>query len=150
MATTFQLTIDCADPARLTRFWAIALGYRLEDPPGGFDTWNNYWRSIGVPEEELDDAVDASDSLVDPDGVGPRIWFQQVPEGKVVKNRLHLDLKVGGGRDIPLETRRERVDAEASRLVEAGAVRARLLSQGGLDHYAWTLQDPEGNEFCVC
>ncbi|CAN5291725.1 hypothetical protein BH20ACT5_BH20ACT5_08040 [soil metagenome] len=112
-------------------------------------TGNDYWRSIGVPEGELDPHSDGSDSLVDPDGAGPRTWFQQVPEGKVVKNRLHLDVHVGGGRQQPLDVRRTRVDEEVRRLVEAGATVARTLSQDGLDHYAVVLQDPEGNEFCV-
>jgi Arc/MetJ family transcription regulator len=145
----FQLTIDCADPGRLTRFWADALGYKIEDPPGGFDTWNAYWRSIGVPDEELDDAHDASDSLVDPEGHGPRIWFQIVPEAKVVKNRLHLDVRASGGRAFPLETRKEQVNAAVRRLVDAGATKLRVLEQEGLDHYAVVMQDPEGNEFCV-
>jgi catechol 2,3-dioxygenase-like lactoylglutathione lyase family enzyme len=113
MATRIQVTIDCADPNRLARFWAEALGYRLQEPPDGFDSWQAYWASRGLPPEEVEDGYDA---IVDPDGVGPRIWFQPVPEGKVVKNRLHLDLDVGGGRGAPLAVRRERVDAEADRL----------------------------------
>jgi hypothetical protein len=146
MKTTFQLTIDCADPDPLARFWAVALGYDIQPPPAGFETWTAYWRSIGVPEDELDDGVDR---LVDPDGAGPTIWFQKVPEPKTVKNRLHLDLFVGGGRKVPIETRKQRVEAEADRLVAAGASRLRVLEQEGLDHYAVVMQDPEGNEFCV-
>ncbi|MDJ0342552.1 VOC family protein [Streptomyces sp. H10-C2] len=90
-----------------------------------------------------------SDSLVDPSGAGPRIRFQIVPEAKSVKNRIHFDLWVSGGRDVPLETRTAIVDAEAARLIAAGASQIRVLSQDGLDHYAIVLQDPEGNEFCV-
>ena len=149
MATTFQLVVDCPDPARLVRFWVEALHYRVEPPPGGHETWNAYWRSIGVPEDELDPTGDGSDSIVDPDGVGPRIWFQPVPEAKTVKNRLHLDLKVSGGRDVPLDVRRSRVDAEVERLVGLGASVLRVLSTEGLDHYGVVMQDPEGNEFCV-
>jgi hypothetical protein len=67
----------------------------------GFQSWNAYWRSVGVSEADLDDARDAADSLVDPQGSGPRIWFQRVPEPKVVKNRLHLDLQVSGGPRCP-------------------------------------------------
>lgn len=97
----FQLTIDCADPGAQARFWAHALRYRMEDAPDGFPTWREYWLSVGVPEEELGDG-ECCDSIVDPEGDGPRIWFQQVPEGKVVKNRLHLDVKVGGKRaEVP-------------------------------------------------
>jgi hypothetical protein len=67
----------------------------------------------------------------------------------VVKNRLHLDLGVGGGRQVPLETRRERVDAEAERLLAAGATRLRILSEEAVDHYAVVMADPEGNELCL-
>jgi hypothetical protein len=146
MATRFQVTIDCADPGRLARFWVTALNYQMEKPPAGFDTWQTYWVSRGLPAEEVGDGYD---SIVDPEGVGPRIWFQPVPEAKVVKNRVHLDLAVGGGRQVPLATRRQRVDAEADRLVGAGATRLRVLSEEAVDHYAVVLQDPEGNEFCL-
>jgi hypothetical protein len=146
MATRIQVTIDCADPDLLARFWAEALHYQMEEPPDGFDTWQAYWVSRGLPAEEIEDGYD---SVVDPEGVGPRIWFQPVPEGKVVKNRVHLDLAVSGGRTVPLATRQERVDAEADRLVAAGATRLRVLSVEGVDHYGVVLQDPEGNEFCL-
>ncbi|MGA5699149.1 VOC family protein [Peterkaempfera bronchialis] len=148
MKPRLQVTIDCADPARLVRFWAEALGYRPEPPPSGYDSWRAYWLGMGVPEDELGD-LDGPDSVVDPDGVGPRLWFQQVPEGKVVKNRLHFDLGVSGGRSVPLETRRRQVDAEVDRLLAAGATRVRELAEPGLDHYAVLMRDPEGNEFCV-
>jgi hypothetical protein len=140
------VTIDCADPGRLARFWADALGYRLEEPPDGFASWQDYWVSRGLPPEEVEDGYD---SIVDPDGVRPRIWFQPVPEPKVVKNRVHLDLGVSGGRQVPLPTRRRRVDAEAERLVAAGATRLRVLSEEAVDHYAVVMADPEGNEFCL-
>ena len=146
MATQIQVTIDCADPGRLARFWADALGYRLEEPPDGFASWQDYWVSRGLPPEEVEDGYD---SIVDPDGVRPRIWFQPVPEPKVVKNRVHLDLGVSGGRQVPLVTRRRRVDAEAERLVAAGATRLRVLSEEAVDHYAVVMADPEGNEFCL-
>ena len=146
MSTAIQLVIDCADPDRLTRFWAEALGYQVPPPPEGFDTWRAYWVNVGVPEDELDDG---DDSLVDPDGAGPRIWFQKVPEGKVGKNRLHLDLDASGGRTVPIGLRTERVIAMANRLIDAGATRVRVLSEEGLDHYGEVMQDPEGNEFCV-
>jgi catechol 2,3-dioxygenase-like lactoylglutathione lyase family enzyme len=146
MTTRIQVTFDCADPARLAGFWAEALGYRLEEPPAGFATWQQYWVSRGLPPEEIEDGYDA---IVDPEGVRPRIWFQPVPEGKVVKNRLHLDLGVSGGRGVPLETRRRRIDAEAERLVAAGATRLRVLSEEGVDHYGVVMADPEGNEFCL-
>jgi Glyoxalase-like domain len=146
VATRIQVTIDCADPGRLARFWADALGYRVEEPPDGFASWQDYWVSRGLPPEEVEDGYD---SIVDPDGVRPRIWFQPVPEPKVVKNRVHLDLGVSGGRQVPLPTRRRRVDAEAERLVAAGATRLRVLSEEAVDHYAVVMADPEGNEFCL-
>jgi Glyoxalase-like domain len=146
VATQIQVTIDCADPGRLARFWADALGYRPEEPPDGFASWQDYWVSRGLPPEEVEDGYD---SIVDPDGVRPRIWFQPVPEPKVVKNRVHLDLGVSGGRQVPLPTRRRRVDAEAERLVAAGATRLRVLSEEAVDHYAVVMADPEGNEFCL-
>ncbi|WP_345636281.1 VOC family protein [Rugosimonospora acidiphila] len=145
MAIQVQVTFDCADPARLARFWAEALHYRSEAPPAGFDDWPAFLRSIGVPEEELNDG----DSVVDPDGAGPRLYFQQVPEGKTLKNRLHLDLAVGGGRSVPLATRRARVEAEADRLVAAGATRLRVNAPPGMDQYGVVMSDPEGNEFCL-
>ncbi|HMG31939.1 MAG TPA: VOC family protein [Jiangellaceae bacterium] len=146
MASRIQVVFDCVDPDLLTRFWALALGYRIEDPPAGFDDWRSYWAHVGLPEDEL---VDSGDSIVDPDGVGPRIWFQVVPEGKVVKNRVHLDIDVSGGRAVPLDVRRQRVLAEADRLVEAGATRLRVLEQEGLDHFGVVMHDPESNEFCL-
>jgi hypothetical protein len=144
--TRFQLVIDCADPDRLARFWAAALGYVPEPPPAGFATWDDYYRDLGVPEEELGIGTDR---IVDLHGHGPRIWFQVVPEAKTIKNRLHLDISVGGGRSVPMETRRERVDAEASRLAGLGATVVRALFTEGLDHYAVAMQDPEGNEFDI-
>jgi hypothetical protein len=66
-----------------------------------------------------------------------------------VKNRLHLDLRRGGGRTVPLAQRRDRVLAEEARLVEAGATRLRVLDPEGMDHFAVVLADPEGNEFCI-
>jgi len=78
MAVKFQLVIDCTDPGRLCSFWTAALGYELEPVPAGFATWDDYWRDVGVPEEELGGGPDR---IRDPDGAGPAIWFQVVPEG---------------------------------------------------------------------
>jgi hypothetical protein len=122
MAVRYQLVIDCADPDRLARFWAAALGYEFEPPPAGFATWGDYWREVGVPEDELEIG---EDRIIDPAGNGPRIWFQVVPEIKTIKNRLHLDIHASGGRPVPLATRREQVDAEARRLCELGDERPR-------------------------
>jgi hypothetical protein len=148
-ARKFQLTIDCAQPDRLVRFWAAALGYVVEPPPAGAATWREYWLSIGVPAEELGEG-DCADSIIDPAGRGPRIWFQQVPEPKVGKNRLHLDLKIGGDRtDRPLAERRARIEAEVTRLRSLGAELVRRDDVVGVDHYYVVMADPESNEFCV-
>lgn len=146
MPVRFQLVVDCASPDALARFWGAALHYVPEPPPAGSATWDDHYRALGVPEEELGGGVD---SIVDPTGEGPRIWFQVVPEVKSVKNRLHLDVDAGGGRSTPLGVRRERVEAEVDRLVACGAVRGRTSAPDGIDHYAVAMTDPEGNEFDV-
>jgi hypothetical protein len=149
MATSWQLTVDCADPGRLVEFWCAALGYVPEPAPAGWASWLEYWRAAGIPDEDLEGAEDGSGAVVDPHGVLPRIWFQQVPEGKTIKNRLHLDVAAGGGRSVPSETRRARVEAEAERLVGVGATLVRTLAEPGLDHVAVAMTDPEGNEFDI-
>ena len=146
MAADFSLVIDCADPERLARFWAAALGYVPEPPPDGMASWDDYWRSIGLPEEDLGIG---DDRIIDPDRRGPGIWFQLVPEGKTIKNRLHIDIHASGGRDLPLGTRQRQVEAEAARLAGLGATRVRSLREEGLDHYAVAMADPEGNEFDI-
>jgi hypothetical protein len=144
MATEVQVVIDCADPARLSQFWAEALHYVRQDPPQGFDTWQDFLRSQGMPEESWNDAG----AIVDPDLKGPRIYFQRVPEPKIVKNRVHLDLNVGPGVSAPLDVRQRVVNQEVERLITAGAT---VLRPGSVEHdeYWVVLQDPEGNEFCV-
>jgi hypothetical protein len=72
-----------------------------------------------------------------------------VPEGKAVKNRLHLDLKVSGGRSQPLATRKARVELKVAELVAAGATVFRVGDRPDQDHYSVVMQDLEGNEFCV-
>jgi hypothetical protein len=151
MPARFQLVVDCKDPELLARFWAAALGYVLEPPPEGFASWDDWRRDIGIPESDLGSGPD---SIVDPRGEGPRIWFNVVSEAKVVKNRLHLDIHASGGkstltRGIPLELRRQRVDAEANRLAALGATITGALTAEGLDHYAMGMKDPEGNEFDI-
>ena len=87
----FQVTFDCAEPERLAGFWCEVLGYVVPPPPEGFATWDDYDRSL-PPQDQ-----GSWFACVDPSGVGPRLFFQRVPEGKVVKNRLHLDVRVGTG-----------------------------------------------------
>ena len=146
MAAKFQVVIDCKDPARMCQFWASALGYETAPAPKGFESWDDYWRAVGVPEDELGSGPDR---LVDPSGRGPPIWFQVVDEVKTVKNRLHFDLGVGGGRSVPFETRKQRVEAEAARLSRLGATRIQAMFQEGINHYAVAMLDPEGNEFDI-
>jgi hypothetical protein len=146
VAVSFQICIDCADPDRLARFWASALGYVLEPPPEGHASWDDYWREVGLPEEDLGIGAD---SIVDPGGRGPRIWFPIVSEEKTIKNRLHLDIRASGGRGTPLESRKRLIDAEAARLAGLGATITRVLYQEGIDHYGVAMKDPEGNEFDI-
>ncbi len=141
MATSIQIVFDCANPDNLATFWAAALHYKKQDPPPGFATWPDFLKAQGIPEDEWDSAS----AIIDPDGVGPRLYFQRVPEGKVVKNRVHLDLNVGGPRGTPLDERRRRVDAEVGRLVQLGARRSRAVEERG--EYWVNMFDPEGNEF---
>jgi len=145
--TDWQLTIDCINPAALVPFWAEVLGYDVQPAPDGFATWNDWYLSVGVPEDELDFSGDGADRLIDPTGRGPKIWFQPVPERKAGKNRLHLDVYVSGGRGTPIEERRSAVDARVAELVALGATIHHI--DGGDDHYFNVLHDPEGNEFCV-
>jgi hypothetical protein len=144
MATSVQIVFDCADPDRQARFWAEALHYVLPEPPEGFASWTDWARSQGVPEDQMNDRAAAED----PDGKLPRLFFQRVPEGKVAKNRMHVDLNISGGRNVPLEERRQRVDAEVARLKALGASDHRGTGEG-LGEYWVRMNDPEGNEFCV-
>jgi Glyoxalase-like domain len=106
------LTFDCADPQALVGFWCAALGY--------------------VPHDVDSEAAE----IRDPKGRGWPLLFLVVPEGKTVKNRVHLDLS-------PPSTMREEVD----RLTALGATTFRLVEE---EHSFWTVMlDPEGNEFCV-
>ena len=146
MPVRFQLTVDCADPDRLARFWAEALHYDLAPPPEGHASWDDFYRSLGVPEDELGGEVDR---IVDPAGEGPMVWFQVVPERKSTKNRFHFDINASGGRAHAIDVRRERVEAEAERLVALGATRVRTVAPDDMDQYAVAMIDPEGNEFDV-
>jgi hypothetical protein len=144
MATSIQVTFDCADPAKQAEFWARALDYRLQDPPDGFATWDDWARAEGIPQENWNGWA----AIEDPDGLGPRFYFQRVPEGKVAKNRMHLDLNVGGGQDVPLLDRKSRIRAEVERLKTLGADDHRgAIEQDG--EFWVRMNDPEGNEFCV-
>jgi hypothetical protein len=142
MSRTVQVTFDCHDPNALAGFWNEVLGYQYDAPPPGFATWEEALDHFGVPEEDRNNAS----ACVDPDGVGPRLWFQKVPEGKTVKNRVHLDVRFAA--DLSGDERMAALEAECDRLVALGGTRLRRfdpeppMSKGFI-----TLQDPEGNEF---
>jgi predicted enzyme related to lactoylglutathione lyase len=114
MAASLDLVLDCADPDRLADFWTAALGY------------------------ELFGAADTYRSLVDPDGRGPKLILQGVPEPKSTKNRLHVDLQAAD------------IEAEATRLERLGATRTSVEPIDEHGHRWIVMADPEGNEFCVC
>ena len=136
-----QVTFDCAEPQRVSRFWCEVLGYVLPPPPEGFATWEEFDRKL-PPEDQ-----GSWSACVDPSGVGPRLYFQRVPESKVVKNRVHLDVRVGTG--LVGEERLAALEAECARLVELGAVRVRLLPADDENESCIVMQDVEGNEFCL-
>ncbi|MCA1195868.1 MULTISPECIES: VOC family protein [unclassified Saccharopolyspora] len=136
-----QVTFDCAEPERLARFWCEVLGYVVAPPPEGFTSWAEYDRTL-PPERQ-----GAGFVCRDPEGQGPRLYFQRVPEGKVVKNRVHLDVRVGTG--LVGEERVAALEAECARLVELGAQRVRLLVADEYDESCLVMQDIEGNEFCL-
>src|SRR5215470_970315 len=116
-----DLAIDCADPSGLARFWCSVLGYEVQDEDGGVVT-------IGSPM--------VPEGKNHPGPVPPTLTFAHVPEGKTVKNRLHLDVN---------PTDREQ-DEEVRRLLGLGARHADV----GQGDVSWVvLADPEGNEFCV-
>ena len=152
MSRTIQITFDAHDPETLSRFWAAALGYVNPGPPGRevapgqdpFDVWHAFLAEVGVPESQWNTASAAED----PEGQGPRLFFQQVPEGKTAKNRVHLDVRAAPG--LQGEDRMAALEAECERLVGLGATRverhepAPPMSAGHI-----VMTDPEGNEFCL-
>jgi hypothetical protein len=145
MTKEVQITVDCADPARLAAFWAAALDYQLQPPPDGFASWDAALEAFGVPPDQWN----SRSAILAIEGPHPRIFFQRVPEGKTAKNRLHLDIRVapglvGGERMSALET-------EATRLEALGATRAYRVepNQAAMEFGFITMQDPEGNEFCL-
>ncbi|MFJ8859902.1 VOC family protein [Streptomyces sp. NPDC102451] len=144
MSTRWSLTVDCAHPKALAAFWALALGYVEKPPPAGFGDWEEWFAHHGVPEEEWDDGA----YLSDPDGTGPGLSFLKVPEPKTAKNRLHLDVQAGGGRETPWEVRWPRVSGAVERLTAAGGTVIQVHElHGRPDHVV--MADPEGHEFCV-
>ena len=145
MALGINIVYDCADPHRLATFYAAALGYKMQDPPEGFATWEAFLKSIGVPEEEWNDGS----AVVDPEGKGPRIYFQKMDTPKPTKNRIHLDFNASGGRKTPEEERRRRIDTEVARILALGLGATKASVSDDANLYFVTMLDPEGNEFDV-
>ena len=139
MGTRLQVVFDAADPHALVRFWAAAVRYDLEDH-------SPVVAQLLTGGQIMDeDVVDVEGRQVfrdlaacsDPEGTGPRLLFQRVPDGKTAKNRVHLDLQVGA----------EAAPAEVERLIALGAIVAWTTTDRGPT--TTTMQDPEGNELCV-
>lgn len=135
-----QVTIDSTNPHALAAWWAEALGWKKEPSDEDFIR-----QMIAAGYATDDDTTTFRGGLVwkggaavsRPDGRSPRLHFQLVPESKTVKNRVHLDLRVGT----------EDVDAVVTRLVASGAT---FLHRGQQGPHTWvTVADPEGNELCV-
>ncbi|WP_216206859.1 VOC family protein [Amycolatopsis aidingensis] len=142
MALGFQVTFDAANPGKLAEFWALALGYQVQPPPEGFDSWEAFAESAGIPRERWGDYS----AVVDPDGNGPRLFFHRVPEGKTAKNRVHLDVNASLP-DLHTERGWQRVLEHVRTLTEAGASTIREVNEPG--GRCMVMRDPEGNEFCV-
>lgn len=144
MVKRLNLTFDAAQPQELGQFWATALGYVEESPPPGFDSWEAALEAGGFPSDRWDDFY----AVVDPEEQGPRLFFQRVPEPKVAKNRLHIDVPAPGSTRDDREQKMAATRAHAQTLVEAG---------GSISHefddphegFWIVMTDPEGNEFCV-
>lgn len=144
MTRTIQVSFDGADPDLLMRFWCAVLGYEMDPPPPGFDTWDAALDAFGVPPDQRN----TRSACHDPEGVGPRLFFQQVPEGKSAKNRVHLDVRAAPG--LEGEERMTALEAECDRLVAEGGRRLqRHEPEPPLSHGFIVMADPEGNEFCL-
>ncbi len=143
MSALFEVSFDCADPASLSRFWVVALDYKLQDPPSSFSSWDEWLRQSDIPEENWYDFSIA----VDPAGVKPDLYFQKVPEGKIVKNRLHIDIKISAGPGTPASERARIIGPKVQQLLELGATQLRVGDEHG--SYWVVMADPEGNEFCL-
>lgn len=152
MSREIQVTFDAHDPAALSTFWRDVLGYVHPGPPGvalaeGADplaAWDEFLEQSGVPEDQRNSAS----ALEDPDGKGPRLFFQQVPEDKVAKNRLHLDVRTAP--ELRDDERMTALEAECERLIALGATRVkRFEPEPPMSLGFIVMQDPEGNEFCL-
>ena len=140
MAHEFQVTLDSTAPHPLADWWAEALGWQREPTDEAFIRRMVAEGHATESETMLHDGRlvwRAGAAIVDPSGGAPRVLFQLVPEPKTVKNRVHLDVRVGP----------DDVEAEVGRLTARGAT---VLHRGRQGPHEWvTMADPEGNEFCV-
>lgn len=136
-----QITFDCQEPTTVAEFWKAALGYVDPPVPSGFDSWEAF--NASLPEADRGSAW----ACQDPEGVGPRLFFHRVPEPKTVKNRVHLDVRVGTG--LRGDERVSALETEATRLEALGARRLRLLPADDVNESCLVMQDVEGNEFCL-
>ena len=152
MSRTIQITFDTHDPRALSSFWRDVLDYVHPGPPGvdlpeGADplaAWDEFLARIGVPEDQRN----SRSAIEDPEGVGPRLFFQQVPEDKVVKNRVHLDVRAAPG--LKGDERMAALESERDRLVALGAsLLRRVEPDPPMDEGFLVMADPEGNEFCL-
>ena len=151
MARAIQVTFDAASPRTLGLFWLEVLAYAVDPPPGGqlggreetVAAWMAFLDEQGVPEEGRDVAF----AIVDPEGRGPRLFFQKVPEPKTAKNRVHVDVRVAP--ELRDEERMRALEDEAERLVALGARRLDRVEPGPMEHGFVVMADPEGNEFCL-
>jgi catechol 2,3-dioxygenase-like lactoylglutathione lyase family enzyme len=144
MSRTIQVTFDCADPNALAGFWNEVLGYEYDAPPPGFTSWDEALEKFGVPPEDRNNAS----ACHDPEGKGPRLYFQKVPEGKTAKNRVHLDVRAAPG--LEGDERMAALETECERLVTFGAARLqRFEPDPPMGHGTIVMADPEGNEFCL-
>lgn len=145
MAQSIQIVFACDDPALMADFWAGALGYVVQPPPPGFETWDDFADSVGIPEERRNDIS----AVVDPDGAGPRVLFERWDGGEP-NQRVHLDVNSvgGGGFEGTDDERRAALTDERRRLEALGATFHREAD--GMAGEIWIeMHDPEGNWFCV-
>ena len=137
MSRRFGVTIDCLHPVALSQFWCNLLGYVEEPAPAGYASWQEYDAANGVTAAEAESGC----MIIDPDGHGPRLYFQQVPESKQGKNRVHLDI-VASDRQQWTD-----VTTAAEQAVARGA--SVIRESDNRDDRFIVLADPEGNEFCL-
>ena len=152
MSAPAQVTTAAHDPRALSVFWKEVLGYVHPAPPGvelgpGEDplrAWDEFLEANDVPLE----LRNSSSALEDPNGIGPRIFFQQVPEPKTAKNRMHLDVRTAT--ELRGEERMAALEARCEELVALGGRRlARHEPEPPLSIGFVVMADPEGNEFCL-